>query len=182
MVVAMMPPLVLGAIRATSRGSLWCRRNRAIGVFLVGYLSPWLILGLVVAAMTAELGLGDRSGLPALAAVGFGVAAAWQITSVKRRALWSCHRTAPLAPDGWRANRDCIHYGWDIGKRCLVSCWALMLACALAGHSLPAMVCAGGLAAAERYTARPRLLVIAGGLAVVAFVYAMLALYPAFRS
>ena len=175
MVVATMPPLVLAAIRATSRASLWHRRNRAIGGFLLGYLSPWLAFGLAVSAVTGATTLEDSHGAPA-AAVGFGLAAAWQVTSVKRRALWSCHRTAPLSPDGWRADRDCIRYGYDIGKRCLHSCWAMMLACALAGHSLPAMACVAILGAVERYAARPRQLGVSGGLAGLAFVYAVLAL------
>jgi len=177
MVVAMMLPLVVTAIRATSRRSLWSRRNRAIGGFLVGYLSPWLVLGLAASAIAAAIGLEDRRGLPALAAVGFGVAAAWQVTPVKRRAVWSCHRTAPLAPEGWRADRDCIRYGWDIGKRCLVSCWAMMLACVLAGHNLPTMACVGVLGAVERYTARPRRLAITGVLTGLALLYAALGLF-----
>jgi predicted metal-binding membrane protein len=104
------------------------------------------------------------------------VAAAWQLTPVKQRAVWSCQRTAPLAPRGWRADRDCVRFGWDIGRRCLVSCWAMMLACSLAGHSVPAMTLAGLCGAAERYASRPTQHVIAGVLAGVALLYAILAL------
>jgi len=177
MVVAMMLPLVVAAIRATSRRSLWRRRNRAIGGFLIGYLGPWLVLGLAVSAIAGAVRLEDRHDPPALAAVGFGIAAAWQVTSVKRRAVWSCHRTAPLAPAGWRADRDCIRYGWDIGKRCLASCWAMMLACVLAGHHLPTMACVGALGVAERYAARPRRLVITGVLTGLGLGYAALGLF-----
>ena len=162
MVLAMMLPLVLGPIRATARRSLWYRRDRAIGGFLVGYLGPWLLIGLFASAPAAALSLDGRSYLPALAALGFAVAAAWQLTPIRRRALWSCHRTAPLAPHGWRADRDCIRYGWEIGRSGLVSCWAMMDV--------------GFIGATERYATRPRRPVIAGALAGLALVYATLAL------
>src|SRR5688500_2344428 len=41
MTVAMMTPLVLGAVRIAAHRSLWARRHRAIGLFLTGYLSLW---------------------------------------------------------------------------------------------------------------------------------------------
>jgi predicted metal-binding membrane protein len=179
MVVAMMPPLVLSAVRATSRRSLWHRRDRAIGGFLVGYLAPWIVAGLAVglgaAAVAGARGPGDLAAEAVLAAVAFAVAAAWQLTAVKRRAMWSCHRTVPLAPDGWRADRDCVRYGWVIGRRCLLSCWAMMLACVLAG-SVPVMAGMFVLGATERYTVRPRYLLLADALAVLALVYTVRAL------
>jgi predicted metal-binding membrane protein len=174
MVVAMMLPLVVPAIRSTARRSLWYRRNRAICGFLVGYVTPWLALGLATWAIVGAIGLEDRHGSRALAAMGFGVAAAWQVTPVRLRAVWSCHRTAPLAPEGWRAGRDCLRYGWDIGERCVVSCWAMMLACVLAGHSLLSMTCVGVLGAVERYRPRPRQLVLTGVLVGLAVGYAVL--------
>ena len=146
----------------TARRSLWYRRDRAIGGFLVSYLGPWLLIGLFASAPAAALSLDGRSYLPALAALGFAVAAAWQLTPIRRRALWSCHRTAPLAPHGWRADRDCIRYGWEIGRSGLVSCWAMMDV--------------GFIGATERYATRPRRPVIAGALAGLALVYATLAL------
>jgi predicted metal-binding membrane protein len=142
------------SVRATAARSLWRRRHRAIGAFLAGYLGPWIAFGLAASAAATTL-RAQSPPSPALAAAGFVAALLWQVTAMKRRALVACHRTLPLAPDGWRADRDCLRYGWMVGRSCLVSCWALMLACALAGHSLPAMIGATGIGWAERNTARP---------------------------
>ena len=87
---------------------------------------------------------------PALLAVTVVVAAGWQLTPVKRRALVSCHATRPLAPRGWQAWRDCVRFGWMVGTRCLVTCGPLMLVCVLAGHSLAAMAGVSVLGIAER--------------------------------
>ena len=175
MVVAMMLPLVLPSVRVTAARSLWPRRHRAIGGFLVGYLSPWLLVGLATSLLVVALGLDRWLGLPLAGAVGFALAAAWQVTPAKGRALRSCDRTAPLAPRGWRADRDCVRYGWMIGGRCLVSCWALMLACVLGGHGLAAMAGASVVGAAERYTTRPDERLTSGLLVGLALTYATVA-------
>ena len=47
MVLAMMLPLTIDAVRATAIRSLWRRRDRAVAVWLCGYLAPWLLLGAV---------------------------------------------------------------------------------------------------------------------------------------
>lgn len=174
MVAAMMFPLVADAVRTTAARSLWARRHRAIGMFLIGYVAPWLIAGsaiLVLAVLAASL----RPSLSWLwVAAAFAGAAIWQLTPVKMRALRACHRTMPLAPRGWRADRDCVRYGWTIGGRCVVSCWAMMLACVLAGHSLPAMLCVSAVAAAERNVLRAdrrvtAAVLVACGLAAMSF-------------
>ena len=171
MVVAMMVPLVLGNIRATAARSLWRRRDRAVASFIIGYITPWLGLGLALVPLATlrapDSWLHGSRG----AAFGLAVAAAWQLVPAKRRALWSCHRTAPLAPWGWRADRDCWRYGWMIGRRCVVSCWALMLACVLGGHSMTVMASASGVAAVERYLARPQERLLCGLLLGLALVY-----------
>jgi predicted metal-binding membrane protein len=155
MVLAMMVPLVRFGVRVAAARSLWRRRDRAIGGFLIGYLSPWPIAGVGVVAL--DVTLAGTPGLqPWLTGAGFAVAAGWQLTSFKARALRACHQSIPLAPHGWRADRDCVRFGWLNGTHCLVSCWALMLACVLAGHSLTAMLCATVVGLAERYVVQPR--------------------------
>jgi predicted metal-binding membrane protein len=109
-----------------------------------------------------------------VAAAGFGAALLWQVTSVKRHAAIACHRTMPLAPAGWRADRDCLRYGWVIGSSCLLSCWALMLACLLAGHSMSAMAGVTVVVWAERHTARPRQHLLCAAIAALAL-YSVLA-------
>ena len=135
MVAAMMLPLITDAVRFTASASLWVRRHRAILGFLVGYFVPWLGL----AILGATLRQGDWTYTDTAPAVGFGAAALWQRTVTYRRALLACHRTWPIAPVGWRADRDCLHFGSFIGLSCVLTCWPLMLACGFAGHSLIAM-------------------------------------------
>jgi predicted metal-binding membrane protein len=175
MTVAMMFPMMLDPIRITASRSLWHRRHRAIVGFLAGYLMPWMLFGIVtmvlVAVMQSQTGVG-----PAIAAsFAFAAAALWQLTSKKRRAVIACHRTMPLAPKGWRADRDCLRYGWMIGSSCLVSCWALMLACLMSGHSFPAMLCATSVVWIERNKPRTNQRLLSAFLAALAVIYAAVA-------
>lgn len=159
MIVAMMLPLVFDHLRVAAARSLWPRRHRAMLGFLCGYAAIWLLVGVALSIVMAAIGIVPHlmphgAGGSSWTAAAFVGAAAWQLSPLKRRALIACHRTVPLAPHGWRAHRDCVRYGWIIGCSCLMSCALLMLACALAGHSLPAMLAATGVAGAERVSAR----------------------------
>jgi len=147
MVMAMMLPLILEQVRAVAARSLWRRRNWAIAEFIAGYFALWAWAGVIIASLPA-FGMATSLGV-------FGLAAAWQFTPMKRRALLTCHRTMPLAPYGWAARRDCVVHGWGTGVRCFVSCWALMLACAVSGHSVIAMAGLSAVGIAERYQRRP---------------------------
>jgi predicted metal-binding integral membrane protein DUF2182 len=167
MVVAMMVPLVIGPIRTTAARSLWRRRHRAIATFLAGYLLPWAVCGIVLAVIglvvPPQWQQNGRS--PAGLAAALAVAAMWQSARAKRRALVACHESRPLAPGGWQAWRDCLLFGLIVSARCLVSCWALMLVCVLAGHSLPVMAAMGALGMAERTVKRATARVTGGLLA-----------------
>jgi predicted metal-binding membrane protein len=173
MVVAMMVPLVLAQIRFVAGRSLWRRRHRAIGGFLIGYLGPWLVIGIGAAGLGVALQADGRVAASWVAALGFVVAAAWQLSPIKWRALRGCDRTIPLSPRGWRADRDCVRYGWLVGGQCLLSCWALMLACMLAGHGVLALAGVTIVTVAERYAVRPDRRVVCGLLAGLAVVYAI---------
>ena len=48
MTFAMMLPMVVDSIRATAERSLWRRRHRAIAAFLIGYLSLWIVIGVLM--------------------------------------------------------------------------------------------------------------------------------------
>jgi predicted metal-binding membrane protein len=150
MVVAMMVPLMAASVRMVAARSLWRRRHRAVIVFLSSYVLLWSVVGWVTLSVVTPLLARSSSPLPATAAL--LVAAAWQATAFKQRALMACHRTAPLAPCGWRATRDCFHFGVLSGLRCVASCWAMMLACALAHHSILVMAAASSVAWSERST------------------------------
>jgi hypothetical protein len=156
MVGAMMVPLVFTHLRVVAARSLWRRRQRAMAGFLCGYVALSLLAGIVVIVLVGAADIvASHLGSPALVATGVVLAAAWQVTPVKRRALTACHRTVPLAPRGWRAHGDCVRYGWIVGCHCLVSCAGLMVACVLAGHSLPVMAVAAIVAWRERVGIRP---------------------------
>ena len=170
MTAAMMLPLVIHRIWVTAANSLWARRHRAIAGFLSGYFAPWLLLGIAAAALR-ETSWTHNYVVPALC---FVIAALWQLTPMHRRALVACHRTYPLAPTGWRADRDCFHFGGIIGAACVRSCWPLMLACAFAGHSPVAMIGGMAVGAAERRL-RPRNRAMVAAILALAGYYAILA-------
>jgi predicted metal-binding membrane protein len=146
MVVAMMFPLVMAQVRQAAFHSLWSRRHRAIGVFLTGYVMPWLAFGALVILIQGELPI-DRWASVIVAIV---IAAAWQASPSKRRALSDCHRIMPLAPRGWRANWDCLRFGCRIGTACVCACWALMLVCAVSDHGTLTMCVATMVAIHDR--------------------------------
>jgi predicted metal-binding membrane protein len=141
MVVAMMGPMALPAVRHVALNSLRVRRRSAIALYFAAYVAVWVGFGLV--ALGAELLATERFaiGRGALLAAGLALAAAWQITPVKRRALYACTRTVPLAPVGRKAVRACVRFALLQGRRSVVSCWALMFVMVALGHaSLPWMV------------------------------------------
>ena len=138
-------------MRLTAARSLWRRRHRATLGFVIGYLARWLAVGAALAML--EVSLHPDAWLAA--ALGLACAAVWQLAPAKRRALAACHRGMPLAPNGWRADVDCVRFGWSIGGSCLLSCWALMLACVLADHSLPLLAAITATTAYERRALRP---------------------------
>jgi hypothetical protein len=169
MVGAMMLPLVFAHLRVVAARSLWARRHCAMVAFLCGYAALALLAGGAIIGLVRAADIVAQSvGSPGLIATGFALAAAWQLAPPKRRALRVCHRTMPLAPRGWRAHRDCLRYGWTVGRSCFVSCAGLMLACALAGHSLPVMVVATVVAGSERVSVRANARTTSAALGLVA--------------
>ena len=153
MVIAMMVPLTITNVRHVAQSSLWRRRNRAIAVFLVGYLAVWLVVQTIIVEtwglLAPLVGWGTAGGIAMVAA------ALWEIAPIKRRRLRRCHRTVPLAPRGWRADADCAHYGVSTGFSCVTMCWALMVAAAAFSHSLLVMSVLFGVQVSGRYQRRP---------------------------
>jgi len=154
MVVAMMLPLISDSARNVAARSLWFRRQRAIMGFVLGYLSVWLAAGIAVSFLLAALQSQEWFDPRAAMTFSFVLAVAWQAIPIKKRALIACHRTRPIAPDGLKANLDCVRYGRMIGGSCLLNCWAWMLFCTMTGHYPGAMIFAMFIGIAERYPIR----------------------------
>jgi predicted metal-binding membrane protein len=140
--------------------------------FLVGYLGIWIGAGIMIVIGIDMVALADHAHSSAGVAAAFAMAAVWQRTSRKRRATNACHRTIPLAARGWRASRDSLKYGSMIGTHCVISCWALMLACFMA-HSITTMICVAAVAAADRYLPRRTSEVIQAVIPLLAVAWAL---------
>jgi predicted metal-binding membrane protein len=139
-------------LRYVAARSFAFRRMRALALFVIGLLCPWLAAGVLgVALLAAAPAPGGRFG-----AIAFVLAALWEITPFKRRALRRCHRTMPLAADGWRADRDCFAFGCARGQDCLIGCWAMMLAVMFADHAPAAILVTQAMAFAQRRVREPR--------------------------
>jgi hypothetical protein len=107
---------------------------------LVGYLVPWSALG-IVAVWASDLSWSHSRW--AIAGT-FALATAWTLLPIRERAMVRWSGYAPVvAPSGWAAVRDCTRAGLIVGAWCVVSCWALMLACAFSGHHLGALAAGG---------------------------------------
>jgi predicted metal-binding membrane protein len=60
------------------------------------------------------------------------LAAAWELTSLKRLSLNCCHRSSPFRPRGLRASVTVLRFGWINGSACIGSCWVAMVVMLLA--------------------------------------------------
>lgn len=130
MVMATMLPGALADVRLVALSSMWSRRQRTVTLFLGSYVCVWIGFGVVAIGVAAEASVG---ALLALAAV-------WELTAWKWRAVRRCHLVEALPPHGARADAACARAGLRYGWRCVVSCWPLMLAMAAAGHQAVALM------------------------------------------
>ena len=145
MVLAMMVPAALADVRIVALSSIWSRRQRTIALFLGSYVCVWIGFGVVAIAAVAGASLG----------VLLAIAAAWELSAWKWRAVRRCHLIEALPPHGARADAACARAGLLYGWRCAVSCWPLMLAMASAGHqALTLMALLTVVVAAEKIVVR----------------------------
>jgi predicted metal-binding membrane protein len=154
MTIAMMGPAALAAVRHTGLNSLRWRRRRAMAEFSAGYLAVWTAFGLV-ALTTAE----TARAVPGAQALALAliVAAAWQLSPIKRRCLRACHHVVPLPPRGWRAEAAAVRFGLRHGLSCLGSCWCLMLVMIAApGSQVLWTAVLTGIVTSEKVSGRPR--------------------------
>lgn len=130
MVVAMMVPGALADVRVLAMSSMWQRRQRTIALFLGSYVCVWIAFGAV--AIVVATGASVAALLV--------LAAAWELTAWKWRAVRRCHLIEALPPRGSRADAACARAGLRYGTRCVVSCWPLMLAMVAAAHQAIALM------------------------------------------
>ena len=135
MATAMMMPAALPALRHVGLNSIRRRRQWGMALYSGVYVGVWVIFGLVALAGEhfARQTFGPDARLLLVATL--ILAAVWQLTRAKRRALNTCRRTVPLPPVGRKANMGCVRFALTHGQRCIVSCWALMLVMVAAGHA-----------------------------------------------
>ena len=175
MVVAMMVPVTLPAVRYVGLNSLRRRRQRAMALYTAVYISAWAAVGSTALGVdhlaTVHAGLSDRLVL----AASLVVAAGWQLSRSKRRALYACGRTVPLPPLGRRADAACMRFAVLHAWRCIQSCWAIMFVMVAVGHasnawmlSLTALVVAEELTVRGRSLTRPAAVLLAVAAAAVA--------------
>ncbi|MGZ4313081.1 MAG: copper chaperone, partial [Solirubrobacteraceae bacterium] len=73
------------------------------------------------------------------------------------RALRDCHRPSPLPPAGRRATAGVARFAMRNGTACVRSCWAMMVAMAVATTATTFwMVAITGLALTEKLAPKPR--------------------------
>lgn len=154
MATAMMVPASMPAVTHVGTKSLFWRRRRATVEFLAVFLALWIVVGAAVLEPLSGWGpAGSAYGLAAALAL----AAVWQLTPLKRKAMLACHRSRPLPPRGWRASAGVADFALHNGSACVASCWAMMLAAALAGPA--SLLWMGGMTAvmtAEKVAEKPQ--------------------------
>jgi predicted metal-binding membrane protein len=173
MCAAMMTPSALRAAQHVGLNSVRSRRHRAVALFTGAYLLVWVAFGVLALSL---VGLARNVDHRAIAVVAFSVAAAWQFTRGKRRAVNACLRPVALPPLALRADVADVRFGALHGVRCAQSCWALMLLMAAIGHAnLLAMLGLTLVAASEEFVPLGRRLVkpVGGALGMLAVVVAI---------
>jgi hypothetical protein len=139
MSVAMTLAGVLPAAQHVAVNSFRRRRSMALCVFFAVYLLVWLAAGVPVLMFFGTVGA--RAGL-ALFTVSLALAAGYELTGVKRRALNRCHRTSRLPPSGGRSILAVGRFGWVNTSGCVASCWLSMIAMLVAGPAQPLVMVA----------------------------------------
>lgn len=155
MLVAMMTPALIPAVRHIRLRSFTHRRLRAIAIFAAAYAAIWIAAGavLIALALTFERHA-PHSYLPFAGVL--IVAFAWQCSPAKQVCLNRCHRHLELPAFGREADLGVLRFGVTHGLWCAGACWAVMLAALVLpqGHML-AMAGATVLIVSERFD-RPR--------------------------
>lgn len=158
MIVAMMFPLLVPMIGHVAARSYAFRRERSVALFVAGYALTWAaavtISSIVLIAARSGLALSGLAWLAGL--IGCALAALWQISAAKARAVNRCHGTVPLRPAGFAADQDAIRFGLLHGSRCVRACLPTMVLPLLGSHGIGAMTVIFAILLAERARQMPQ--------------------------
>jgi predicted metal-binding membrane protein len=158
MIVAMMFPLLMPMVRHVAARSFAARRERSVGLFVAGFTVVWLAAAAAssVALVVARAVLQTFHLAPWAGLICCGLAALWQVSAAKRRAINRCHGTVALRPWADDADRDAIGFGTLHGTRCVSSCLPVMVLPLVGGYGLGAMAAISAILLAERARDRPQ--------------------------
>jgi predicted metal-binding membrane protein len=157
MLLAMMTPLLWQPLVHVWQRSLAERRVRAVALFLVGYMAPWLVATAILMCVAIVLRLAAASALAAFA-VALAAAVLWQTTPVRAQCLRRCHDLDPLPAFGLTAEWASLRFGARVSVFCLGACWALMLLPMTSDVAhVPLMAAVAFVMLTERYTEPRRL-------------------------
>jgi predicted metal-binding membrane protein len=152
MLLAMMPPLLWLPLAHVWQRSLTERRIRAVVLFLVGYLAPWLVATAILTGLAIGLRLATASALTAFA-IALATAVLWQATPLRAQCLRRCHDLEPLPAFGLAADWASLRFGIQIAGFCIAACWALMLLPLTTDVAhVPLMAAVAFVMLVERYT------------------------------
>lgn len=132
MVVAMMLPTVLPAARFVGLTGKWRRRGRGPTLFVLGYLTVWIAVGVLVLAVLRQLAPAVHGRWAVVAAL--VTASLWELSAWKVRFLRACHRHPPIPPVGWKADAGCVKRGASNGLACVGACGAIMTPMLVTDH------------------------------------------------
>jgi predicted metal-binding membrane protein len=158
MIVAMMFPLVVPMVRHVAARSFADLRERSVGSFVAGFFMIWLMAaaGASVALVLLRAGLHTLHLAPWAGLIGCALAALWQLSAAKLRAINRCHGTVALRPWPEDAGRDAIGFGLLHGTRCVRACLPVMVLPLVGGLGLAAMAAISAILLAERARDRPQ--------------------------
>jgi predicted metal-binding membrane protein len=158
MIVAMMFPLLVPMVRHVAGHSFAARRERSVGLFVAGYAMVWLTAAAIssVALVAARAGLQTLHLAPWAGLICCGLAALWQVSAAKVRAVNRCHGTIALRPWADGADRDATKFGILHGTRCVRACLPVMVLPLVGGYGLAAMAVIAAILLAERARDRPQ--------------------------
>jgi predicted metal-binding membrane protein len=158
MIAAMMFPLLVPMIGHVAAKSFADRRERSVALFIAGYALTWAIAAaaasvalVAVRAGFSSVGLASSAGL-----IGCALAALWQLSPAKARAVNRCHGTVALRPFGAAADRDAVRFGVLHGTRCVRACLPTMVLPLAGGLGIGAMAVIFAILLAERARHTPQ--------------------------